>query len=248
MSEATNLYAVKNVIRIIRNQRVILDSDLAKLYGVPAKRLNEAVKRNSKRFGTSLAQVIRSTATRLLQVFAGGRGIATDARCASWGTHAVPFSDDLLGRVFTGGASRATTARPSRREPDRHRRPVGQPGQAHHPAQHGAHRHPDDRRVQHAGRIAEAADLLRAGEPYNPLLARIALQAEVDVIVLGGMGLKHDDYLYFRDTLEESGALSRTVMFVHTAADPVVECLLVPDIAWPWPSSSPCRASACWCC
>ena len=50
MSEATNLYAVKNVIRIIRHQRVILDSDLAKLYGVPAKRLNEAIKRNSKRF------------------------------------------------------------------------------------------------------------------------------------------------------------------------------------------------------
>ncbi len=50
MSEATNLYVVKSMIRIIRNQRVILDSDLAKLYGVPAKRLNEAVKRNSKRF------------------------------------------------------------------------------------------------------------------------------------------------------------------------------------------------------
>jgi V/A-type H+-transporting ATPase subunit B len=70
-----------------------------------------------------------------------------------------------------------------------------------------------------------------AGQPYNPLLARIALQAEVDVIVLGGMGLKHDDYLFFRDTMEESGALSRTVMFVHTASDPIVECLLVPDIA-----------------
>jgi len=71
----------------------------------------------------------------------------------------------------------------------------------------------------------------RAGEPYNPLLARIALQAEVDVIILGGMGLKHDDYLYFRETIETSGAMSRTVMFVHTAADPVVECLLVPDVS-----------------
>jgi hypothetical protein len=50
MSEATNLHAVKSVIRIIRNQRVILDSDLAKLYGVTTKRLNEAVKRNLKRF------------------------------------------------------------------------------------------------------------------------------------------------------------------------------------------------------
>ena len=62
-------------------------------------------------------------------------------------------------------------------------------------------------------------------------VARIALQSEVDVIVLGGMGLKHDDYLFFRDTLDASGALARTVMFVHTAADPVVECLLVPDMA-----------------
>ncbi len=68
-----------------------------------------------------------------------------------------------------------------------------------------------------------------AGEPYNELLARIALNAEVDVIVLGGMGLKYDDYLYFRDTLEEAGALSHAIMYVHTAADPVVECLLVPD-------------------
>jgi V/A-type H+-transporting ATPase subunit B len=70
-----------------------------------------------------------------------------------------------------------------------------------------------------------------SGEPYNQLLARIAMQAEVDVIILGGMGLKYDDYIYFRDTLEEGGALSRTVMFVHTAADPTVECEMVPDLA-----------------
>ena len=70
-----------------------------------------------------------------------------------------------------------------------------------------------------------------AGEPYNELLARIALQAEVDVIILGGMGLKHDDYLKFKNTLDEQGALSRTVMFIHTASDPIVECLMVPDMA-----------------
>jgi V/A-type H+-transporting ATPase subunit B len=70
-----------------------------------------------------------------------------------------------------------------------------------------------------------------AGEPYNELLARIATQAESDIIILGGMGLKYDDYLFFRDTLEEHGALSRSVMFVHTASDPTVECLLVPDIS-----------------
>ncbi len=45
------------------------------------------------------------------------------------------------------------------------------------------------------------------------------------------MGLKHDDYLFFRDILDENGALSRSVLFIHTAADPIVECQLVPDIS-----------------
>ena len=57
------------------------------------------------------------------------------------------------------------------------------------------------------------------------------MQAEVDVIVLGGMGLKYDDYLYFKNTLENGGALSRTVMFIHTAADPTVECQKIPDLS-----------------
>ncbi|MBO8087803.1 MAG: V-type ATP synthase subunit B, partial [Marichromatium sp.] len=55
--------------------------------------------------------------------------------------------------------------------------------------------------------------------------------AEVDLIILGGMGLKHDDYLTFREALEEGGAMSRTIFFVHTASDPTVECMLVPDIS-----------------
>jgi V/A-type H+-transporting ATPase subunit B len=70
-----------------------------------------------------------------------------------------------------------------------------------------------------------------SGEPYNELLARIAMQAEVDVIVLGGMGLKYDDYLFFKETLEQGGALAKTVMFIHTAADPTVECLMIPDMS-----------------
>ena len=40
-----------------------------------------------------------------------------------------------------------------------------------------------------------------------------------------------EDYLFFRDTLEEQGALSRSIFFIHTASDPTVECLLVPDIS-----------------
>ncbi|MGP1419286.1 MAG: V-type ATP synthase subunit B, partial [Sphaerochaetaceae bacterium] len=45
------------------------------------------------------------------------------------------------------------------------------------------------------------------------------------------MGLKYDDYLFFRNTLEKSGAMGRTIMFIHTASDPTVECTLVPDMA-----------------
>jgi V/A-type H+-transporting ATPase subunit B len=69
-----------------------------------------------------------------------------------------------------------------------------------------------------------------SGEPYDELLARIALQAEVDIIILGGIGLKFDQYLYFRNTLEEGGALGRSIFFVHTASDPIVEGLMVPDM------------------
>ena len=45
-----SLIEVKNLIYEIRGYNVMLDSDLAKLYDVPTKRLNEAVKRNITRF------------------------------------------------------------------------------------------------------------------------------------------------------------------------------------------------------
>lgn len=41
---------VSSKILILRNQKVILDADLAELYGVPVKRLNEQIKRNRERF------------------------------------------------------------------------------------------------------------------------------------------------------------------------------------------------------
>lgn len=59
----------------------------------------------------------------------------------------------------------------------------------------------------------------------------VGMRANADVVVLGGIGLKYDEYLKFRIAFEEAGVLSRTIMFVHTASDPVVERLLVPDMA-----------------
>jgi len=180
---------------------------------------------------SSLAQVIRLESDHVtLQVFSGTRGIPTDAEVRFLGEllH-TPFSEALLGRVFTGGgvprdsgpmidaeqiAIGGPPVNPSRRIIPRNMIRTGIP------------------MIDVFNTLVESQKLpvfSVAGEPYNPLLARIALNAEVDIIVLGGMGLKYDDYLYFRDTLEQQGALSRSVLYVHTAADPVVECLLVPD-------------------
>jgi V/A-type H+-transporting ATPase subunit B len=197
--------------------------------GVKYRELAEVTSRS----GTSLAQVIRLRESEVaLQVFAGARGVATDAQVRFLG-HAmqVPFSDALLGRIFTGGA------KPRDRGPVLSDNLIDIGGPSVNPAKRIIPRNmvrTGIPMIDVFNTLVESQKLpifAKAGEPYNNLLARIALQAEVDVIVLGGMGLKHDDYLFFRDTLEDSGALSRTVMFVHTAADPVVECLLVPDIS-----------------
>ena len=69
------------------------------------------------------------------------------------------------------------------------------------------------------------------GEPYNPLLMRIANQTDADVVIIGGMGLTFKDYQAFIDNAVESGSMEKTVMFAHQATDPAVECLLVPDMA-----------------
>jgi len=184
-------------------------------------------------YGTSLAQVIRLENDNVfLQVFAGSRGVGTDAKVRFLGhVMQIPFSDNLLGRVFTGSGV------PRDRGPEirENKIPIG--GPSVNPAKRIIPRNmvrTGIPMIDVFNTLVESQKLpifSVAGEPYNDLLAQIALQAEVDVIILGGMGLKHDDYLFFRDTLDESGALSRSVMFVHTAADPTVECLLVPDIS-----------------
>jgi len=70
-----------------------------------------------------------------------------------------------------------------------------------------------------------------AGEPYNQLLMRIANQTDADVVVIAGMGLTFNEYQAFIDNAEQAGSLNKTVMFVHRATDPAVECMLVPDMA-----------------
>ena len=182
---------------------------------------------------SSLAQVIRLDGSRVsLQVFSGARGVSTDSEVRFLGRQMqVSATNDLLGRVFTGNGS------PRDGGPALTDNMVDIGGPSVNPACRII-----PRKMIRTGipmidifnTLVESQKLpifSIPGEPYNQILARIAMQAEVDVIVLGGMGLKHDDYLYFKNTLDEQGALSRAVMFIHTAADPTVECTLVPDLA-----------------
>ena len=68
-------------------------------------------------------------------------------------------------------------------------------------------------------------------QPYNEVMAMVALRAKADKIILGGMGITNDDYLFFKNTFENAGALDRIICFVNTTEDPPVERLLVPDMA-----------------
>ena len=184
------------------------------------------------RHGTSLAQVIHLEGNRVsLQVFSGTQGVSTGDRVRFLG-HAmrVPFTDDLLGRVFNGSG----LPRDDRPEVQAETVEIGSP-----PVNPIKRRRPDQMvqtgipMIDIFNSLVESQKLpifSVAGEPYNELLARVGLQADADIIILGGMGLRHDDYLKFRSTFEEGGVLGRTIMFIHTAADPVVEALLVPDL------------------
>jgi V/A-type H+-transporting ATPase subunit B len=182
-------------------------------------------------WGPATAQVIRIEGDRVsLIVFSGTRGISTNSEVRFLGHRAeTSFSPSLLGRVFNGSGV------PRDGGPDLKENMVEIQGPTVNPA----------KRIIPKNMIRTGIPMIDIfntlvesqklpifsvpGEPYNALLARIAMNAEVDIVILGGMGLKYDDYLYFRDTFEERGILSRSILYVHTAADPSVECLLVPD-------------------
>ncbi|MBN2529811.1 MAG: V-type ATP synthase subunit B [Deltaproteobacteria bacterium] len=183
--------------------------------------------------GASLAQVIRLEGDEVtLQVFSGTQGVSTVDRVRFLGhPMEVPFSDNLLGRILDG-AGRPRDGRVALQDAPI---PVGGPS-----VNPWVRRLPDKMvrtgipMIDVFNTLVESQKIpifAPAGEPYNALLGRIGLQAEADVIILGGIGLRHDDYLMFRNLFASRGVKSRTVMVVHTASEPTVEALLVPDLS-----------------
>nr|WP_246590053.1 V-type ATP synthase subunit B [Marinobacterium ramblicola] len=181
-----------------------------------------------------MAQVIRIDRDEVsLQLFSGTKGLSTQAGVRFLGhPMQVTFSANVLGRSFSG-AGRPIDGGPSLSEEAK----IEIDGPTVNPV----------RRVLASRMIRTDVPMIDifnclvesqkipifsvAGEPYNRLLAQIGAQADADIVVFGGIGLIFDDYHFFRQAFEEAGVLARTVMFVHQGSDPVVEGLLVPDMA-----------------
>jgi V/A-type H+-transporting ATPase subunit B len=184
--------------------------------------------------GTSIAQVINIERELVaLQVFQGTKGLSTNSAVRFVGhPMQATYSDNILGRVFRGSGE------PLDAGPDLDQEPkvlIG--GPSVNPM----------RRVLASKMIRTDVPMIDvfnclvesqkipifsvAGEPFNPFLARIGIQAEADIVVFAGLGLIFDDYYYFRKTFEDAGVFARTVMYVNLASDPIVERLLVPDLA-----------------
>ncbi|HOU18016.1 MAG TPA: V-type ATP synthase subunit B [Candidatus Marinimicrobia bacterium] len=194
---------------------------------------NEELAEISTQRGKSLAQVIKLDGDIVsLQVFAGSQGIATNDEIRFLGhPMQVTFSDNMLGRIFNGSGV------PRDKGPQLTENMIQIAGPSVNPAKRIIPRRMVRTNIPmidvfNSLVISQKLPIFSvSGEPYNELLARIALQAEVDMIILGGIGLKYDQYMFFKNTLEEGGALSRSIFFIHTASDPIVEGLMVPDLS-----------------
>lgn len=167
-----------------------------------------------------------------LQVFQSTRGISTEDKVTFLGRQMqATYGDSLLGRRLSG------TGAPIDGGPD----VIGDPINIGAPSFNPVKRIIPREMVRTNIPMIDVFNcLVRSqkipifsipGEPYNNLLMRIANQTDADVVIIAGMGLTFKDYQAFIDNAEGSGTMNKTVMFIHRATDPAVECLLVPDMA-----------------
>jgi V/A-type H+-transporting ATPase subunit B len=76
-----------------------------------------------------------------------------------------------------------------------------------------------------------------SGMPHNILAAQIARQASVVgtkedfAVVFAAIGVQYSEAQYFKRSLEESGALRRSVLFLNLADDPAIERIITPRVA-----------------
>ena len=180
-----------------------------------------------------LAQVVKTKGDLVtLQVFAGTEGIPTDAEVSFHGEPpTLKVSDQLSGRFFNA-YGHPIDGGP---EVEGEEREVGGPSVNPYKRRQPSELIPTgiagidlNNTLVSGQKIPFFAD---PDQPYNQVMADVALRADVDKIILGGMGLSNDDYLFFRGAFESAGALEKIVSFVNTTEEPPVERLLIPDMA-----------------
>lgn len=168
----------------------------------------------------------------ILQLFGGGFGVSTDCKVRFLGKPVqVGFSDDMLGRVFSGSGQPIDDGPQLMADMVRVAGPSINPVKRLIPSKMIRTGVPMIDVFNTLVRSQKIPIFAKAGEPYNRLLANIATQTDADIIIIGGVGLKYDEFHYFRERIEEAGSKNRTIMFVHTHRDSIVEGLMVPDLA-----------------
>ena len=180
-----------------------------------------------------LAQVVKTKGDLVtLQVFSGTEGIPTDAQVVFLGNPpTLKVSDELSGRFFDAYGNPI----------DGGPAPEGRQVQIGGPSVNPYKRKQPSQIIPTGIAGIDLNNTLVSGQkipffadpdqPYNNVMAQVALRADVDKIILGGMGLSNDDYLYFKQQFEAAGALEKIICFVNTTEQPPVERLLIPDMA-----------------
>jgi len=176
----------------------------------------------------------------VIQVFEGTSGISivgTKARFLGK-TMDIPVSSELLGRIFDG------LGRPLDSLPD----PLGEDfrdinGMPINPERRD---YPTDFIQTGVSVIDGMNTLVRgqklpifsgAGLPHSMLAAQVARQATVlgraeeFAVVFAAIGVQHSEARFFKKTLEESGAIKRSVLFLNLADDPAIERIITPRVA-----------------
>ena len=180
-----------------------------------------------------LAQVVRTKGDMItLQVFSGTEGIPTNAEDTFLGAPpTLHVSDQLSGRFFDAYGNPIDGGPRVEGEERQIGGPSVNPYKRRQPSQlipTGIAGIDLNNTLVSGQKIPFFAD---PDQPYNQVMADVALRADVDKIILGGMGLSNDDYLFFRHSFEAAGALDKIISFVNTTEDPTVERLLIPDMA-----------------
>ncbi len=198
--------------------------------GVCLGELARIHKRNGRSTYASVLRIEGDVVT--LQCFENTRGIATNDRVTFLGRQMqATFSDSLLGRRLNGAGEPIDSGPAIMGEQIEIGAPSFNPVRRIVPRDLVRTNIPMIDVFNCLVKSQKIPIFSIAGEPYNALLMRIANQTDADVVIIGGMGLRFDDYQSFIDNAEKSGSLNKTTMFIHRATDPAVECILVPDMA-----------------